>query len=122
MLKGPVIPLWSLEFSFHWCSSHIKHLGVLIPKEPSNIYKLNVTGYTTALSQTLQSLKNFSLSFVGRANILKMFECLRLMYLFQMLPIHLCPKDEKLINSLYRSFIWNGKQARIPYHILRQPK
>lgn len=46
----------------------------------------------------------------------------KLLYLFQTLPLYLRPKDEKLLNRTFRTFIWQGKRPRIALHILQQHK
>lgn len=51
-----------------------------------------------------------------------MVEFPKWLYLMHSLTIYLAPKEEKMINYLYRTFIWGGKRPRIAYRTLQQNK
>lgn len=122
LLKGPSRPLWSASYSFKWQTNSLLYLGVRITKLPSKLYKENITPYVQKLETTIQTWKGFMLSYLGRANLIKMVEFPRLLYLLHSLPIYLSPKDEKAINFLYRTFIWGGKRSKIAYRTLQQDR
>lgn len=122
VLTGPPIPLWSRNFPLRWQSQSLTYLGVQITRNPAKLYSTNLNHFMKSLNEALGAWSNFTLSFIGRANLLKMIMFPKLLYLFQTLPMYLRPRDEKLINKLFRTFIWQGKRPRIAYNILQQHK
>lgn len=61
------------------------------------------------------------ISWLGRINAIKMSALPHLLYLFQGLPI---PVDSGLFRDLKQmvtKFIWQGKRARLAYHLLTCP-
>lgn len=81
VLKGPSVPLWTSVIPIQWQTNSIKYLGVHTTKMQNNLYKTNIT-----LSRKLG------------ANIIDMepasFEFPKVLYLLQLLPIYLEPKEE----------------------------
>lgn len=81
ILKGPTRPTWSSLYPFNWQTDSLRYLGVLITKHPSKFYKSNISPYLQKLELTLYTWKNFTLSYVGRANLITMVEFPRLLSL-----------------------------------------
>lgn len=122
ILKGPTKPLWSKNYSFKWQSESLKYLGVCITRDPAKLYKENKIPYLKSLELTINTWKSFTLSYLGRANLQKMMEFPKLLYLLHSLPIYITPRDEKTINHQYRTFIWGGKKSRIAFRTMQQTK
>lgn len=72
---------------FHIVTDKIKYLGVVIPKDPKLIYKLNFLDMIEKLKSNTESWRLLTLSMIGRVNAIKIVALPRLLYLFQSLPI-----------------------------------
>lgn len=92
------------------------------PQPGKKLYSTNLNQFMKSLNEALGAWSHFTLSFLGMANRLKMIMFPELLYLFQSLPMYLCPETKKRINKLFRTFTWQGKRPRIAYNILQQHK
>lgn len=94
-------PSFIQNLPFKIAADSLKYLGVTIPKNAKDIYKLNYLVMLESLKLNIESWRTFPLSMVGRVNAIKMVILPRFLYLFQNLPIFL-PKFFKLwIQSCY---------------------
>lgn len=84
----------------------LKYLGVVFPKDPKLIFKLNFFEKVEKLRRDIEKWRTLPLSMVGRINAIKMFFLPRFLYLFQNLPIILARPFFKsgLDNSAF--YLW----------------
>ena len=67
----------------------LKYLGIVLPKDPKLIFKLNFLVKVERLKEDIERWLTLPLSMIGRVNAIKMVILLRLLYLFQNRPIFL---------------------------------
>lgn len=96
----------------------MKYLGVNIPKDFSNLGKLN-----QRLKEDLKRLNLIPiLSFESRIESVKMNILPRILNLFQTLPIEINDKLFHERDKLISQYIWQGKKPRIRFQTLHLPK
>ena len=78
-LKGELSPLFLKNLPFHIAAVKIKYLGVVIPKDPKLIYKLNFLNMIEKLKSNIEAWRLLPLSMLGRINALKMMVLPRLL-------------------------------------------
>uniref|UniRef100_A0A803JAB7 Reverse transcriptase domain-containing protein n=1 Tax=Xenopus tropicalis TaxID=8364 RepID=A0A803JAB7_XENTR len=113
---------WTHNFPFKKAQHHITYLGVKFTDHHADTYKLNITQTILDLQHELNKWKTASLTFLGRAYLIKMIYFPMLLYKIQMLPYYLKQKDLKLANKIFREFIWTNKRPRIAMYKLQQTK
>lgn len=104
LLRGPAKPLWSTIYPSKWQSNSLKYLGVRITKNPVKLYKEKMSPYLQNLELTLHTWTNFALSYLGRANLIKMVEFPRLLYLMHSqstLPLKMKERSTIFTGHLY---------------------
>lgn len=67
----------------------LKYLGVVLPKDPKLIFKLNFLVKVERLKEDKDRWRTLLLSMIGCVNAIKMVTLLRFLHLFQNLPIFL---------------------------------
>lgn len=121
-LKNNLSPNFVNSLPFHIVTDKIKYLGLVIPKDPKQIYKLNYLNMLEKLKSNIETWRLLPLSMIGRVNAIKMMALPRFLYLFQSLPIFIPKTFFKLLNSIIFSFIWGFKVHRISKKHITKPK
>lgn len=110
------------NFSFKFCSSALKYLGINIPPDPVHLYSTN---YIPLMQRTLQDLKKYDsnlCSWFGRINILKLDIIPCFLYLFQTIPVFVPRSFFIILQSAFTKFIWGHKRSRLHRKMLSLPK
>ncbi|KAF7645017.1 hypothetical protein LDENG_00211670 [Lucifuga dentata] len=107
-------------FPFKLCKQKFKYLGIWIPLQFKDLYKVNFPPLLKNLTADIKSWSLLSFSLGGRINIIKMSVLPRFLYLFQCLPILLTKTFFLNIDKIISSFIWNHKNPRIRKNILQK--
>uniref|UniRef100_A0A803JJA9 Reverse transcriptase domain-containing protein n=1 Tax=Xenopus tropicalis TaxID=8364 RepID=A0A803JJA9_XENTR len=110
------------NFPFKWADPSIKYLGIKIQPDIEKAYSDNYLPLITSLQKTIGNWGKLQLSWFGRIQAVKIMLMPRLLYLFQVLPIHIPHSFFTSIKSLFTRFIWNGKNPRLKYRQLILPK
>lgn len=103
-------------------TDRLKYLGVVLPKNPKLIFKLNFLKKLEDLKIDIGKWRTLPLSMIGRINAFKMVSLPRFLYLFQNLPIFLTKAFFKSLDSVILPFIWGFKAHRISKIHLQKPK
>lgn len=98
---------------FKIAADSLKYLGVILPENAKDIYKLNYLTMLENLKCNIESWSTFPLSMVGRVNAIKMVTLPRFLYLFQNLPIFLPKTFFKALDSIVLPFVWGFRAHRI---------
>ncbi len=101
---------------------HFTYLGLVIPLDPKDIFKLNFSSAIKSLKSTIEKWRLLPLSLIGRVNAIKMVVLPRFLYLFQNLPIYLTKSFFKNLDSIIFPFIWSFKSHRIAKAHLEKSK
>ena len=110
------------QFPFKLVQGSFKHLGVMVNRTYSDLYKLN---FKTLLERTVRDLGRWShlpLTLAGKVNIVKMNVLPRFMFLFQCIPIVLNKSFFGHLDSEISKFVWNKRKPRIRRAFLQRPK
>lgn len=102
-------------------TNRLKYLGVVLPKDPKLIFKMNFLEKLEKLRRDIEKWRTLPLSMVGRINAIKMVSLPRFLYLFQNLPIFLARSFFKSLDSIILPFIWGFKAHRISKTHLHKP-
>lgn len=92
------------------------NLGTAIEHTDRNILPLIVK-----FKQLSKTWSQFSLSMVGRANLVKMVWMPQLLYVLHNCPIWLTLQLFRTIDSVFMDFVWKRGKPRIKFQILQQP-
>lgn len=103
-------------------TDRLKYLGVVLPKNPKLIFKLNFLKKLEDLKIDIGKWRTLPLSMIGRINAFKMVSLPRFLYLFQNVPIFLTKAFFKSLDSVILPFIWGFKAHRISKIHLQKPK
>lgn len=110
------------SFPFKWQNHHVKYLGVQIPSDLTQLFKLNYNPLLTSLTEDFSKWAKGSLSWFGKMAALKMDILPRVLYYFQTLPIPLPRWFFRKITSLMLKFIWNQSRPRLKLTVLQRRK
>lgn len=111
------------SFSFTWCRTSLKYLGVQLSAYCNQLYTCNHAPLFSTIRVDLQrwDRTTFSssqcLSVSVKINVLS-----RILFHLQMVPISLPRYFFSTLNSLFIKYIWNGKSLHLAFHILQRPK
>lgn len=108
--------------SYRWITSAWRYLGVMIPVNITNIYKVNFTDSLRTLTQSLTSLSRQTFSWMDRIHVVKSFMLPKFLFLTRMLPIPIPKPDLQKWQGLLNKFIWDYKRHRISHKIMRLPR
>ena len=97
----------------------MKYLGVYLPKDTPKLYCMNYHHINKKIYDDLDRWNSLPLDLSSRIETIKMNILLRLLYLFQSLPIEILPKQ--LRYKRISRFIWNRKRPRTRYATLQLP-
>lgn len=98
---------------FRITTEHFEHLGIIVPRNPKLIFKLNFTELLNKLTNRIDKWKLLLIFLIGRVNIVKMVILPKFIYLFQNLPVYLTASYFKLVDSILISFICGNKTPQI---------
>ncbi len=107
---------------FQIVDNYFTYLGLIIPKNFKEIYRLNFLEAINKLKLSIEKWRILPLSLIGRINAIKMVILPRFLYLFQNLPIFLPKSFFKLLDSVILPFIWGYKTHRTSKAHLQKPK
>lgn len=111
-----------LNFNFKCTSLALKCLGTYIPPNLADTFKVNLPPLLSKVRSLLDKWNQGLHSWFGRCNSIKMSILLKVIFLFQTLPISIPPSFFRQINSLFAKFIWALKKPRIGRRLLTLPK
>uniref|UniRef100_A0A8C5LTC3 Reverse transcriptase domain-containing protein n=1 Tax=Leptobrachium leishanense TaxID=445787 RepID=A0A8C5LTC3_9ANUR len=109
-------------FPFRWCNGGLKYLGITLTATCKDLFHTNYKPFLTTLTADLQQWSFPHISWFGRINVVKMNILLRVLYLFQALPILLPPSFFAQLRTLISTYVWNSKKPRISLALLMSPK
>ena len=101
-----------------WSSSKLKTLGVTIG--PGDLSEDNWAPRIEAVSNTLSSWRQRSLSFQGRLTVINILALSRIWYVASLIPSPRWVVSK--LNTLVFSFFWNGKRDLVARKVVCQPK
>uniref|UniRef100_A0A6I8S7H8 Reverse transcriptase domain-containing protein n=1 Tax=Xenopus tropicalis TaxID=8364 RepID=A0A6I8S7H8_XENTR len=110
------------SFPFKWADPCIKYLGVKIQSDLDKAYQDNYLPLISNLQKITSNWNKLQLSWFGKIQATKMMIMPRILYLYQVLPIHLPHSFFTTIKSLISRFIWAGKNPRLKHKFLTLPK
>lgn len=110
------------KYNFNWNSSHIKYLGINIPKNISSLYNINYNYINQKIRDDLTRWSPLTLDFGSRIRAVKMNILPRVLYLFLSLPVEIPLKQFREWDKHISRFIWNNKKPRVKYSTLQLQK
>lgn len=111
------------NFQLNWNLDQIKYLGVIIPKDLTNLYALNFNLLNKKIKGDIKrwDLIPF-LTLESRVESVKMNVLPRLLYLFQTIPTEIPDTQFNDWDRLISRYVWQGKKPRIKYQTLQLKK
>lgn len=103
-------------------STSLKYLGIQVTPRVLDYVSLNLTPLINRYRDRVKVWSKLKLSQVGRINLIKMILMPQLLYILHNSPMVITLKKFRIINSLFRSFIWLSKPPRIKLEQLQRPK
>ena len=104
-----------------WSDDSIEMLGVLIPSDGSNVDNKNVDQILVKIRQTCNKWMNRKSSLMGK--ILIVNTLIGSLFVYKMsVMLNLYDEQVKLIESIIRDFIWNGKRPKIALELMQKDK
>lgn len=73
------------DFPFVWSQTHIKYLGVMVPRTAVDTYALNHNRLLQPIKKDLEDWGKLHFSWFGKASVIKMNVLTRLLYIVQVL-------------------------------------
>ena len=110
------------KYNFNWHLSHIKYLGVKLPKDLSQLFDINYKCVTQKIYDDLDGWGLLPLDFGSRIRSDKINILPRLLYLFLSLPVEVPVKQFRDWNQHIARFIWDKKRPRVKLSILQLPE
>lgn len=105
-----------------WPKNGFKYLGIFIPSSLDQLYDTNYKKMIRNISEDLNRWSALPLSLIGRVESIRRNVLLRLLYLFQMLPIDVPKSVFDLLNKIISKFVGQGKRPRIRLKIIQSHK
>ena len=106
-----------------WQTEYFKYLGVIIPKDLTELYQHNYLPIEKNIKEDIARWNLIPcLSFSSRIDSIKMNILPKLLYLFQTLPIEIGQKQFNEWDKILSRYIWQGKRPRIRFKTLQLPK
>lgn len=87
-----------------------------------DLYQDNYVPLLNIIKQNLNGYPVGSLSWLGRIKVIKMVILLRVLYVFQVLPINTLDAYFKTLRSSLKRFIWTHWGSHDTYKVLVRPK
>ncbi|KAF7651547.1 hypothetical protein LDENG_00109220 [Lucifuga dentata] len=120
-LSGQISEQIRNKSGFKWHKS-IVYLGITIPHSLEQLYDLNYNKIIKSISEDLERWSALPLTMMGHIESVHMNVLLRLLYIFQMLPIEVPKSTFDRLNKLISKFIWQRKRPRIQFKTIQLPK
>ena len=98
---------------FKWISSGMKHLGIRLTADMSNIMHLNMTPLPQKIRNDLDRWKLLNLTLMGKIKTIKKVVAPKFNYISVMVPVTIPAGIFKQYNQIIRDYLWNGKKPRI---------
>lgn len=105
-----------------WKKDSLFYLGVHITLNQKKLYDLNYASLMAGLRGDLKKWTGKYLTWFGRVSAIKMCILPRIIYMLHTVPIKLPGSFFKQIRKAFVAFVWNSKQPRLTYDILRRSK
>ena len=106
---------------FKWPTQGLKYLGILFPPQFDNVIKVNFDPLIQRLDIDVKRWSPLYLSLWGKVNVIKLNCVPRINYLLHSLPLEIPNSYFKRLDSLFKTFLWNGKRARMNMKKLQRP-
>lgn len=99
-----------------------KYLGVYVTPQPRDYVSLNVCPLLSRINDKIKVWSKLKMSLVGRVNLTKMIFMPQLLYMLHNTPMVVTLRIFRIINSMFRSFLWLDRPQRIKLEQLQKPK
>lgn len=99
-----------------------KYLGVYVTPQPRDYVSLNVCPLLSRINDKIKVWSKLKMSLVGRVNLTKMIFMPQLLYMLHNTPMVVTLRIIRIINSMFRSFLWLDRPPRIKLEQLQKPK
>lgn len=100
----------------------IKYLGIWLTAKATTIKEDNYTKLLKEIKKDLEIWNRLQLSLMGRISSIKMNILPRVLYLYQVVPLHPGRDFFKNLNKITMTYIWQGKKARIKIKALQDTR
>lgn len=110
------------KFNFKWNLGSLPYLGIQLTSSIETIYRANYPPLFKKLREDLRCWADYSLSWFGRINSIKMMWLQRLLYYFRTLPVAVPRGDIQRLQAEVMRFIWGHTRPRIQRRTLYTPK
>lgn len=110
------------SFSFTWCNTSLKYLGIYLPPHCPQLNASNYTSLLSTIRADLQKWDSATCSWMGRVSMLKMNVLPWILFYLQMIPIPLPRSFFWTLNSLFLKYIWHGRSPRLTLRTLQCSK
>lgn len=105
------------DLSLNWSDANFKVLGLEFSLDLDNMLEINFAKKIKEVSSILRSWHHRKLTMLGKVTVIKSLAISKLVHLFTALPnLSDCKMNE--LNSLFYSFIWDGKAEKIKRNTL----
>ena len=104
---------------YAWSNKDITVLGVTIAHD--DLTQKNYAGMIKKAKTVLEAWYNRGLSLLGKVQVVNALVASQFVYKMMVLP-NMPERVVKSIDNTIREFLWNGRKAKIAYHILQSPK
>ena len=105
------------EFNLYWSHSNFRVLGLDFCLDLQKMTDINFSKKIKEVSGLLKSWQHRKLTLLGKITVVKSLALPKLVHLFTSLP-NIDPLKFNELNSIFYSFIWNGKSERIKRNTL----
>uniref|UniRef100_A0A8C5LQH7 Reverse transcriptase domain-containing protein n=1 Tax=Leptobrachium leishanense TaxID=445787 RepID=A0A8C5LQH7_9ANUR len=109
-------------FPFRWCQGPLKYLGTYLSGNPGDLYTDNYGPLLRSVENDLRTWDLSHITWFGRINAIKMSILPKILYLFQTIPITLPRSFFRNMDSLFRTYVWNGRPPRVKLGLLTTPR
>lgn len=107
--------------SFHWSKQDFMYLGIVLTANPTQLYDVNCYKLIRQIKNDITRWEVLPLSSLGRVETVRMNLLLRMLFLFQSLPVKV-PITTCMLDKLISKFIGQRKRPRISPKSLLLPK
>lgn len=112
MVKQEEIERYKSNFPFTWCPDPLPYLGIQIPHTLLELYCRNHLTILEGMCKDMHSWNSINVFWFGRAAFVKMLLLLCILYILQMVPIHVPLSFCSTYKRVCSRFIWRQKKTR----------